>query len=158
MFRNFTKYEVYEDGRIWSYSHKKFLKPTTNNKGYQRVRLSDNEGKQKTYSVHRVVYESVTGEPIPKGMQVNHRNEAKTDNRFSNLNLMTNKENVNYGTRNERMAKAKSKQVGAFKNGELVLVFPSTNEAGRNGFVSSNVAACCRGKLKTYKGFEWKYL
>ena len=28
-FRDFDKYDVLEDGRIWSYSHKKFLKPCT---------------------------------------------------------------------------------------------------------------------------------
>lgn len=81
-FRNFDKYEVYEDGRIWSYKYKKFLKLATLPSGYQIVSLSDNEGKIKNYLVHRVVYESVTGEPIPEGMQVNHINECKTDNRF----------------------------------------------------------------------------
>lgn len=107
MFRDFTKYEVYDDGRVWSYSHKKFLKPQLDKDGYQQVALTDNEGKQKSYLVHRVVYESVTGKPIPKGMQINHINEVKTDNRFfENLELVTPKQNSNYGTRNARIGKA----------------------------------------------------
>lgn len=163
MFKNYQNYEVYEDGHIWSYKTKKFLKPTTKN-GYQRVSLVDNEGKRKWYQLHRVVYESVTGEPIPEGMQVNHLNEDKTDNRFfENLNLMTPKQNCNFGTRNYRIAKARSKQVGAFKNDELVMVFQSTREAERQGFNSSNVSACCRNCYlregnNVYKGYEWKYL
>ena len=150
MFKNYQNYEVYEDGRIWSYKSNKFLKPTTNKNGYQQVLLYDNEWRRKMYYLHRVVYESVSGEPIPEGMQVNHINEDKTDNRFfENLNLLTPKENTNFGTRNERITKARingklSKQVGAFQNNELVLVFPSTREAGRNGFNQGNVAACCR--------------
>ena len=157
-FRNFEKYEVYEDGRIWSYSHKKWLKPITEKNGYQRVWLSNNEGKIKMYLIHRVVYEAVSGEEIPDGMQVNHINEDKTDNRFSNLNLMTPKDNTNWGSARERMIKAQNKQVGAFKDGKLVMTFQSVNEAGRNGFHSSAVSDCCNGKRKTHKGYTWKYL
>ena len=158
-FRNFEKYEVYEDGRIWSYKTNKWLKPKTEKNGYQRVCLYDNEGKKKLYLVHRVVYEAVTGNPIPKGMQINHRSEDKTDNRFfENLELVTPKENVNYGTRNERVSKALSKQVGAFKDGKLVMTFPSTQECGRNGYNQGSVASCCRGERKTHKGYTWKYI
>ena len=159
-FRNYDNYEIYSDGRIYSYKYKKFLKPGTNKDGYQQVGLFDNEGKRKMYFVHRIVWEAVTGEPIPEGYEINHRNEIKTDNRFfENLELVSHKENVNYGSRNSRMAKSKSKQVGAFnKNGELVMTFPSTAECGRQGFCQGAVSNCCRGKLKTHKGFEWRYI
>lgn len=167
-FRDFEKYEVYPDGRIWSYKTNRFLKPQTNKYGYQQVRLYDNYGNAKTYLVHRVVYETFSGEPIPSGMQVNHINEIKTDNRFfENLNLMSPKDNCNWGTRNSRSAKASSKAringkcskaVGAFKNNELVMVFPSTMEAQRQGFDCGHISACCNGKLKTHKGYTWKYL
>lgn len=163
MFRNYSNYEVYDDGRIWNYSHKKWLKATTRKDGYKQVRLVDNEGKIKLYLLHRVIFEAVTGAPIPEGYEINHRSEVKTENFFENLELMSHKENVNYGTGIIRRAKARSKQVGAFKNGELILIFQSTAEAGRNGFKQSAVSACCRkcysreGNNK-YKGFEWKYI
>ena len=168
MFRNYSKYEVFEDGKIWSYSRNKFLKTQTNQKGYQLITLIDNEGIKKLYQVHRVIYESVTGEPIPEGMQINHINEDKSDNRFCNLNLMTPKENSNWGTRNERCSKARingkcSKQVGAFQNGELIMSFPSTRECGRQGFCQVAVSACCRNCYmregnNVYKGFTWRYI
>lgn len=162
MFKDFTKYEVFEDGRIWSYKTKKFLKPTTKN-GYKVVCLYDNEGNMKQYLLHRVIYESITGSPIPEGLQVNHIDENKENNNITNLNLMTPKENSNWGTGIQRQSKARingkrSKAVGAFKNGVLIFTFPSTRESGRQGFDQANVAACCRGERKTYKGYTWKYL
>ena len=168
MFRTYSKYEVFDDGKIWSYSRNKFLKTQTNQKGYKLITLIDNEGIKKWYQVHRVIYESVTGEQIPEGMQINHINEDKSDNRFCNLNLMTPKENSNWGTRNERCSKARingkcSKQVGAFKNNELIMVFPSTRECGRQGFCQVAVSACCRNCYiregnNIYKGFTWRYI
>ena len=162
-FRDFTKYEVYSDGRIWSYKTKRFLKPTTNKGGYQMVQLSDNEGKIKRYYLHRVVYEAVTGEPIPENLQVNHIDERKDNNARSNLNLMSPKQNINWGTCIERMVKSQSKQVGAFKSNELVMTFQSTREAGRNGFDQGAVGKCCRNCYNregnnVYKGYTWKYL
>ena len=164
-FRDYSKYEVYPDGKIWSYSHKKWLKPVANKYGYQIVCLSDNEGKQKTYLVHRIVFETFSGEQIPPRMQCNHINEDKSDNRFCNINLLTPKQNSNWGSRNSRITKANtngklSKAVGAFKDGNLVMTFTSKAEAGRQGFDIGSVGRCCRGvkNYKTHKGYEWRYL
>ena len=168
MFKDFTKYEVYPDGKIWSYSQKKWLKPMTKKDGYQQVCLVDNGGKKKLYLLHRVVWEAVTGEPIPNNLQINHRSEVKTENFFANLELVSPKQNLNFGTRNSRASKTKtngklSKQVGAYKDGKLVMTFLSTAEAGRNGFNQSAVAACCRNCYSregnnVYKGFTWRYI
>ena len=157
-FRDFEKYDVFEDGRIYSYKRKKFLKPKLEKDGYQRVGLYDNEGKRKWYQLHRVVYEAASGEKIPECMQVNHINENKEDNRFCNLNLMTCKDNINFGTGIQRRAKSQSKQLCAFKDDELIMTFPSTKEAGRQGFDQGAVAACCRGERKTHKGYTWRYI
>ena len=167
-FRGFEKYEVFEDGSIWSYKTKRFLKPGKCPSGYQQVSLSDNEGKIKWYLLHRVVWEAVTGEPIPQGYEINHIDERKDNNARSNLQLVSHKQNLNYGTRNVRAGKSLtkvltnnkklSKAVGAFKDGKLVFTFPSTSEAQRQGFYSSAVSRCCRGKLPHYKGYTWKYI
>lgn len=170
MFRDYKNYDVLEDGHIWSKKHKKFLKPINRKNGYQQVNLVDNEGKRHQEYVHRVVFCAVNGLwEIPKEMQINHKSEEKQMNAIWNLELVSAKENCNFGTRNERIAKAQtnrqdqSKRVGAFKDDVLVMVFPSTAEAGRQGYNHGNVAACCRncyireGNNK-YKGFEWRYL
>ena len=58
----------------------------------------------------------------------------------------------------EEQKKKLSKIVLQFTlDGEFVREWKSTRECERNGFNHQHVAACCNGKLKTYKGFIWKY-
>ena len=42
-------------------------------------------------------------------------------------------------------------------DGEFVREWESAKEAGRNGFDSSAVTKCCRGKLKSHKGFIFQF-
>lgn len=57
----------------------------------------------------------------------------------------------------------KAKEVVCFnKDGKELFSFSSTGEAGRKMFpeykrASSHIGECCRGKIKTYKGYIWKY-
>lgn len=90
IFRD-TKYNILENGSVVNIKTGKTLSPVIKPTGYAEVRLSDN-GKTRSYSHHRVVYESFNG-PIPVGMQVNHINGIKTDNKISNLELVTPSEN-----------------------------------------------------------------
>ena len=163
-------YEVSNFGEIKSlnYNHtgkEKLLKSKKDKYGYLTVNLYKN-GVRKSFTIHRLVYETFVGE-IPEDLQVNHIDEDKENNRVDNLNLMTPRENSNWGTRNARVADARkglyniksSKAVEAIDKvtGRVVYVFPSMAEAGRQGFCQSNVTKCCRGKLKTHKCYIWRY-
>lgn len=88
----------------WGHRIKKgrLLHHSPNHKGYRKLILSI-DGNPTTYYVHRLVWEAFNGK-IPDGMQINHINEIKDDNRLSNLSLATAKENANWGTRNARVA------------------------------------------------------
>lgn len=61
----------------------------------------------RTISWARCIYSAFYG-PIPEGMQVNHIDEDPTNNKLDNLNLMTPKENTNWGTGIARRAKTTS--------------------------------------------------
>ena len=76
--------------------------------GYFKVSLCKN-GKPISKDVHRLVYEAFNGK-ILDNMQVNHIDENKTNNTLSNLNLLTPKENTNWGTAIERMKETKRLQ------------------------------------------------
>lgn len=154
---NFSDYIILpNEGLIWSKKSNRFI-GSKNSDGYYKTNLTDNNGRQTHRYLHRFIWEGVYGS-IPDGIEVNHIDENKTNNSIFNLNLMTHKENNNWGTRTERAAKTQSKPVGGYINGELKITFPSTKEAGRNGFKHSAVCRCCQGKQKTHKGYNWRYL
>lgn len=140
----------------------RILKPRIDRYGYYQVVLCKNSIK-KAYLVHRLVFEAFNGS-IPEGLQVNHINEIKTDNRLENLNLMTCKENINWGKRNKTVSikltnGKKSKPVLQYDlNDNLVKEYPSIRQVEREtGFANQHISACCKGKLKQAYGYIWKY-
>lgn len=69
----------------------RILKQRLNTHGYVSVILSK-FGTEKSFTVHRLVVKAFIGE-IPDGLQINHKNGNKTDNRLENLECVTPSEN-----------------------------------------------------------------
>ena len=45
------------------------------------------------------------------------------------------------------------------KFGKYIMTYPSTGTAARAvGCNASHIGECCRGKIKSYKGYIWKYV
>lgn len=163
-------YQVSNFGRILSLNYNRTGKPELMNPsetkgGYLVVELWKNKEKKRCL-VHRIVAETFLENPENKP-EINHIDEDKTNNRVDNLEWCEHKYNMNYGTRNERAAKAISKAMTNGKlskrvlqlslTGHLIREWESTAECGRNGFSHGAVSACCLGKRKTHKGFRWEY-
>ena len=156
-------YEVSDLGRVKSLGNnktrkEKILKQHKIGSGYLNVCLYK-DGQIKNWKVHRLVAESFI--PNPNNLEtVNHKDEVKTNNTVCNLEWMSLKDNLNYGTHNKRVGESLSKQVQMFDKftGELLATFPSTMEAGIvTGINNGNISSCCNGNRKSAGGYVWKY-
>lgn len=130
-------------------------------------------GVRKYPLVSRLVYAAFNG-PIPDGMQVNHIDENPLNNRLDNLNLMTPKENTNWGTCIERRTKTLSKTmkgkhlysenpnakavVQYDKDGNIVKEFDCLKSAAEYyGLCYQTIWQHIIGKTKTCHNSIWKY-
>ena len=159
-------YEVSDLGRVRSlkYGKEKILKPLKTIRGYLQVCLCK-DCHTKRLLVHRLVAEAFI--PNTQGLEtVNHKDEDKTNNSVANLEWMSKKDNLNYGTHNKRSSEARlnhpafSKKVQMFdkSTGELLATFPSIHEAERvTGIAQSHISKCCLGKRKSAGGYKWRY-
>ena len=154
-------YQISSHGRVKSlFRYKKILKPALQTKGYFYVSLCK---PNKNFTIHRLVAEAFI--PNPDNLPcVNHKDEDKTNNHVDNLEWCTYEYNLNFGTRNERISESllnhtnTSKKVYQYTlDGKFIKEWKSTNECGRNGYNQGTVSSCCRGKIKTHRGYKWSY-
>jgi len=99
----YTGYWIRSDGRIVSYKRNScgVIKTTSpDRKGYFQTVLTLEKNKYKTEYLHRIVWSSFSGRAIPKGMEINHKDGNKSNNNFSNPELVTHKENMIHAHKN----------------------------------------------------------
>lgn len=126
--------------------------------GYCRVRLYDAKGIAKHHAVHRLVMGAFYGE---SDLEVNHKNEIKTDNRIENLEYCSSKYNCNYGTRNNRVGEKnrekRSVPVLRISTGGAVVEYASRKAAQlETGIDAGHIGQTCSGKRKTAGGYVWR--
>jgi hypothetical protein len=86
------------DGNIYSFKHGKIkeLSKCPHSRGYQQFGIRQ-YGEGHMYLVHRFVYECWSEKLIQDGMQCHHIDHDKTNNAFSNLEIVDQLMNMQYG-------------------------------------------------------------
>ena len=87
-------YQITNHGRVWSIHCKRFLAFYREHKGYMTVSLSKNN-KKHYVSLHRLIAKAFIPN-LENKPQVNHINGIKLDNRISNLEWCTARENIQH--------------------------------------------------------------
>ncbi len=92
-----NRYQVSDQGEVKSLLTNRVLKPGATSRGYLSVSLYDGSipKKPKSYTVHSLVASAFLG-PKPDDKQINHKDANKTNNRASNLEYVTGKENIRH--------------------------------------------------------------
>lgn len=177
-----VKTEITTKNGVKQVYNEKIYQPWISTDGYARVCLPRKF--HKTVLVHKLVAETWLSIPEDlkqyigtQSLQINHKDECKTNNSIENLEYCSAKYNSNYGTRNERMSntlkgrkpseatikasvESKSKKVYQYdKQYNLINVYNSSVEAANkvDGVYSTNICHCCNGKLKTTGGYIWSH-
>jgi hypothetical protein len=96
--KEFEGYFITDSGKIYSTKTGKLKRKKTSKRNYKKkndysVVHFVKEGQRYKRFVHRLVWQTFVGE-IPDGLQVDHINGVKDDNRIENLQLLTQQENI----------------------------------------------------------------
>ena len=159
-------YSVSDQGRVRSEARRdsigrriseRIMRPNTHKDGYLQIDLRK-DGKKHNVLVHKMVMLAFIGE-CPKGCEINHINEVKTDNRLENLEYITHLENVRHGTGIERCVESHKKPVIATMKDGSEIAYPSAKDAGDalgvNGAVIGRSIRDSR--RKTAYGIKWRF-
>lgn len=143
-------YQVSNLGRVkslnYNHTNKERILSPGNVKGYYQVVFLKNDT-LKRYFVHRLVAQTFLNNPdnLPC---VNHKDYNKRNNQITNLEWCDYSYNNRYSL---------SKKVGCYKDSKLIKVYDALRDVNKDGFYHQSVSKCCKGKLKSHKGFQWRY-
>lgn len=155
----FPNYEISNKARIRKKDTKKVRKISVGKRGYPVISLKK-EGKLYLRTLHILFARAFIPNPENKP-QVNHIDGDKCNCSLTNLEWVSCKENNAHARKTGLHISDGDKRIGQYKDGILIRIFKSASEASRiTKFNRGNICSCARGntKLKTTKGYEWKYL
>lgn len=128
----------------------RYLKPNISPAGYCRVNIY-----RKVLHVHTLVARAFCGDPPAPDSTVNHIDLDKTNNRASNLEWLSNSENVLHAWAAGAHAKALC-PVLCIDTGET---FESIHAAARRESMSvGNLCSHLKGRQKSFAGKQWRYV
>ena len=166
---NEGNYEVSNLGKVRNHTTKKILKNCATRDGYLRVCLQL-DGGQKNMRVHRLVAMYFIPNPC-NYPDVNHIDEDKSNNTYTNLEWLSRRDNLIHGTRIDRFIKSNSIAVVQMTlDGLIIAEHESAKKAAESIGVSSgsSITQCCKGFRKDNKsgntynvnsahGYVWEY-
>ena len=166
-------YLVSDDGYVLSKNKKKKLKPSKNKKGYLILNLMIN-GKRIGIALHILVARAYCPGYKP-GYTVNHKNGDKSNCKASNLEWISNIDNIRHSInvlghdrKGHNNPNAKKVQAIDKNTKQVINIFSSVIEAAqyinpnasdkelRN--IQKNISRVATGQRNTYKSIIWKYI
>lgn len=145
-------YEVSSAGDVRSIKSGKTLAKNLMGAGYIKADLWK-DGRRLQTSIHRLVAKAFLG--LRDGLEVNHINGNKTDNRRENLEVVSRSQNTIHSI---YVLDQLRKPVVATNLGTgQTTTFRSVEEAARSGFSARHISACCHGRRRTHMDHEFRF-
>lgn len=142
----------------------KELKVQINKYGYKNILLADINGIRKHHLIHQLVAKAFLKNPN-NYISINHKDENKINNHYSNLEWCTIRHNNLYNNRQQKINEKLRNTIKTRKpilqydlNMNFIQEFQSINEACRQlDIFKYPLSQCCNNKKKNYKGYIWKF-
>ena len=146
------QYEVSDNGNIRNKKTGRILKQFPSTGGYMQLMLRQNK-QNKTVRVNRLVAESFYCEYRP-GLDVDHLDGNKKNNRLDNLDFCTRKENIRRAFESGLRVPPRQIKFEIVETGE---VFNSIHECQRvTRMDRAPISKCLSGELESYKGLHFR--
>ena len=152
VIKEYPMYSVSTEGRIMKNATRKIMKPSKMRNGYMQINLFTKDGRRKKELVHRLV--AITFIPNEHNLPaVNHIDRIRDNNRVSNLEWVTHKENV------AKSSAPKKIRVIDSQSG-IVTEFNSIREAcNQLSLIESNVSACLHNyRQRTHRRYTFEFI
>lgn len=137
----------------------RIFQPTKEPNGYVRINLLCINGKKRMFPVHRLVAYTFLG---PRELTVNHKNQDRADNRLSNLEYATSREQVLHsyasGTRKSGGHASRKAILLLDGDGDILVRYDSVKDAAKaTGCSRHNISGVCNGVYKQINGCSFRF-
>lgn len=152
-------YEVTSDGEVRRIKTGNILSPSMNNSGYMLVNVGP-KGNRYSRSVHRMVARAFV-DGYEEGLDVNHINGDKLDNRAENLEWCSRSDNIRHAFEAGLAHGHKGPNAGTPPVRVRIIetddIYPSISECARaiNGSAGA-ICMCLKGKYNKHHGYHFE--
>lgn len=132
------------------------LKPWLDSNGYEVIYIAIDKGRD-ARNVHRLIAETYL-EGSGNGLDVNHKDGVKTNNRPENLEWCTHKENMAHALAAGLIKRARPVWGTPINGGEpIFFVSEGAAAKGIGAYNCGNICSALKGKTKQAYGYYWRY-
>ena len=149
----YDNYAISNYGNVKNIKTNKIIKQFEDQDGYMKVSLWNN-GKGKTFKIHRLVALYFIENENEEYIYVNHKDGNKKNNNVRNLEWCTRSANLAHAC--ETGLNVSQKPIRIVETGEI---FRSQNECARRiGGAASGIHDCRSGRHVTHRGYHFEFL
>ena len=152
--KTFNAYECSSEGRIRNLKTGRIMKTSVDRRGYEQVCLRKDK-MQHVVRVHRVIADAFH-DGNHEGLDVNHIDGDKLNNRANNLEFCTRKENIRHAFDTGLKEPSRQIRIRVVETGK---VYDSIRACSRDVNCAQNyIGQCLAGKYESAKGYHFEYV
>ena len=156
---NYTKYMVSRNGEIYSKAIKRLCRITVLPSGYHKIKCKSDNGIYKDLYIHVIVAMAYLNYvPSSNKYVVNHIDGNKSNNKFDNLEIVTQKENMKHSIiiNNDKIFRRAVYYIN--NEGELIKYISAKDASDKTGIDNSSILKSCKSLNKKAGNIKWNFI